>query len=638
VITGGPPAGSPFSGPSANAANQAAGLPFAGVPSELAEGAERILAHEPRHPDPEITFDPVVRHHPPLTLRSLFAPRAGTVALALALLVAETLTALAGPVLTQLAIDHGVIAGNQGVLVMIVAIYLGLVVANVVFSRARQMVAGRLGEDVMYRVRVDVFSHLQRLSIDFFTTEKAGVLLSRMTSDVEAVTLLVQEGFVNLLAQGLTVVVVTVILFAYDVGLALLVLAVVLPPLLVATVWFRYASERGYDRVRDRIAAVLADLSENLAGIRVITAVNRRITNVVHHREVVDEFRDANVYTARIGATYGPTTETVGVIAQAVVLLVGGWMVLDGNLQLGVLAAFVLYVTTFFAPIQQLVQLYNTYQQGQAGLRKLAMLVTTPPSVPEEPDAVELPSILGEIRLDGVTFSYEPGVEVLSDIDLTIAPGETIALVGATGAGKSTLAKLITRFGDPDSGRVLIDGHDVRGVTLGSLRRQLGVVPQEPYLFAGTVRDNLTFARPDATPDEVDLAVAQIGLDELVDAMPDGLDSLVHERGASLSTGERQLLALGRAFLARPRVLVLDEATSSLDLASEHRIERALDALLEGRTAVLIAHRLSTARKADRIGVIDDGRLVELGSHDELVAQGGIYAGMWARWQRHAEG
>jgi ATP-binding cassette, subfamily B, bacterial len=637
MIFGAPPAGSPFAGPTATASSQAAGLPFAGVPSEMAEGVQRILATEPMHPDPAVRFDPVALARRRLSLRSMFAPHWPAVVLALGLLVAETLTGLAGPVLTQMAIDHGVVDRDRTVLVVVVVAYLLTVVGNIVLGRARQLVAGRLGEDVMYKVRVDEFSHLQRMSLDFFTTEKTGVLLSRMTSDVEALSLLVQEGFVNLLAQGLTVVLVTVILFAYDVTLALLVLAVVLPPLLVATFWFRSASERGYDRVRDRIAAVLADLSENLAGIRVITAVNRRRANVVHHRAVVGEFRDANVYTARIGATYGPATETVGVLAQAAVLLVGGWMVLDGELQLGVLAAFVLYVTTFFAPIQQLVQLYNTYQQGQAGARKLDQLLCAEPSVAQVADAVDLPPIEGEIRLERVSFSYDEGVEVLSDIDLTIAPGETVALVGSTGAGKSTLARLIARFADPDRGRVLIDGHDVRHVTLRSLHSQLGVVPQEPYLFGGTVRTNLTFGRPGTSNQELAEAVGQIGLDELIEALPRGLDTPVHERGSSLSAGERQLLALGRAFLARPRVLVLDEATSNLDLASEQHIERAVDALLEGRTAVLIAHRLTTARKADRIGVVDEGRLVELGSHDELVALGGVYAGMWARWQQHAE-
>jgi ATP-binding cassette subfamily B protein len=623
-------------GPTATQTSAAAGLPFAGVPSELEEGARRILAEEPEHPDPEIAFDPVHRPTRRLDLRRLFLPRWPAVVAALTLLVAETLTSLAGPMLTQVAIDHGVVARDRQVLIAVVVVYLASVVANVVFTRLRVIVAGRLGENVMYDVRVGVFSHLQRLSLDYYTTEKAGVVMSRMTSDTEALAILVQEGFVNLLVQLLTVVVVTIVLFTYDVGLAVLVLGIVVPPLLGLTFWFRAASERGYNAVRDRIAGLLADLSENLAGVRVVTASNRRGLNVSHHRAVVADYRDANLYTARVGAVYGPVTEAVGVVAQAAVLLVGGWMVLDGTIQLGVLAAFVLYVTTFFAPIQQLVQLYTTYQQGQAGLRKLDEIMATAPSVQERPDAVDLPPVEGEIVLDDVTFSYVPSVPVLRDVDIRIPAGETFALVGETGAGKSTIAKLIARLHDVDDGRVLIDGHDVRDVTLHSLHSQLGVVPQEPYLFGGTVRDNLAFARPGLPDAELLEAVHLVGLDELIDELPDGIDTVVHERGTSLSAGERQLLALGRAFLAQPRVLVLDEATSSLDLASEQRIERALDVLLQGRTAVLIAHRLSTARKADRIAVVDDGRIVELGSHDELVALGGLYAAMWAQWQEHS--
>ncbi|HEX4904515.1 MAG TPA: ABC transporter ATP-binding protein, partial [Acidimicrobiales bacterium] len=387
----------------------------------------------------------------------------------------------------------------------------------------------------------------------------------------------------------------------------------------------------------DRIALVLADLSENLSGIRVITGHNRRRHNLVVHRNVVGEYTDANNYTARVGAMYGPGAETVSVAGQAILLVVGADMVLDGRLEIGELTAFFLYVTMFFAPIQQLVQLYNVYQQGRAALRKLADVLATEPAVAEAPDAVDLPEIDGEIRLDGVTFGYDPNIPILREIDLVIEPGETVAIVGETGAGKSTIAKLVTRFYDPQAGRVLIDGHDLRQVTFESLRRQIGVVPQEAFLFGGTIRDNITFARPDATDEEIAEACSLIGLDELLERQPNGLDSVIHERGVSLSSGERQLLALARAFLARPRVLVLDEATSNLDLKSETRIERALDVLLEGRTAIIIAHRLATAMRADRIAVVHAGRIVEIGSHAELLAAGGRYAELYSTWSSHAE-
>jgi ATP-binding cassette, subfamily B, bacterial len=304
-------------------------------------------------------------------------------------------------------------------------------------------------------------------------------------------------------------------------------------------------------------------------------------------------------------------------------------------MNVGELAGFTLALANFFAPIQQMAQLYNTYQQGNAGLLKLRDLLAVEPSVTEAPDAEELPMIEGRISLEGVSFGYDPANLILHDIDLEIAPGETYSLVGATGAGKSTIAKLVTRFYDPTVGRVLIDGHDLRGVTIESLRRQVGVVPQEPFLFNGTLGDNIAFARPSATDEEIMEAARVVGLEELIDRLPDGIDTAVHERGSSLSSGERQLLALARAFLAKPRVLVLDEATSSLDLKSEQMVERALDVILEGRTAIIIAHRLATAMRADKIAVIGDGVVLELGSHDELVAFGGLYADMYATWQEH---
>jgi ATP-binding cassette subfamily B protein len=424
-------------------------------------------------------------------------------------------------------------------------------------------------------------------------------------------------------------------LFTLQPALAVITVVAVVPAMAVVTIWFRVASDRAYNVVRDRIADVLADLSESLAGIRVITAFNRRRNNVYAHRNIVGRYRDANVQTAEINARYGPATDMIGSVGQVVVLAIGGKMVLDGNLSIGELTAFVLYLTAFFAPIQQLVQLYTTYQSGQAAVVKLRGLLATRPSVAEAPDAHVLPAIDGHIVLDHVTFGYG-ATPVLHDVSLHIAPGETFALVGETGSGKSTIAKLVCRFYDPTDGRILLDGHDLRDVTMASLRRQLGVVPQEPFLFAGTLRDNAAFARPEATDAEVLAACQAVGLDELLERLPDGIDSFVHERGTSLSSGERQLLALARAFLARPRVLVLDEATSNLDLKSESQIERALDAVLDGRTAILIAHRLATAMRADRIAVVHDGRVVELGSHDQLVGLDGRYAAMYATWLRHS--
>lgn len=633
----GPPAGSPFANPGAT------GLPFAGVPQELQDRVDDLLDTEPDHEVPAVEFSQATWDRRPFTLWRFVGEKRNAVVGAFVLVVLETLMVTSGPFLTGEAIDRGIVPGDQDALVMIAGIYVATVVVGTVFSAARVAWTGRVGESLMETLRIRIFSHFQRLSLSFFTAEKGGVLMTRMTSDIDSLTALFQEGLVNMFVQFLTLAIVTVVLFVVSPTLALVLFLGVVPVMLALTLWFRKASDVAFLAVRDRIADVMSDLQENLAGIRIVTATNRAKRNVVAHDNVLGEHRDANDETAVIGAVYGPSTELLGYLAQALLLGLGGWLVSRGDLSVGELAAFFLYLTMFFAPIQQLVQLYNTYQQGRSAVRKLSELFATDPSVPEAQGAPDLPTMEGAIELDHVTFGYGPDVTVLHDLSLSIAAGETVAFVGETGAGKSTVAKLVNRYYDPVEGAVRIDGHDLRDVTLASVRRQIGVVPQEPFLFAGSIRDNLAFAAPrlrsgDAAATELWDAVDAVGLRDLVERQPEGLDQVIHERGSSLSSGERQLLALARAFLARPRVLVLDEATSNLDLASETRIEAALDVVLEGRTAIIIAHRLATAMRADRIAVIHDGRLAELGSHDELLALDGRYRALYDTWTSQASG
>ncbi|MGH9172102.1 MAG: ABC transporter ATP-binding protein [Acidimicrobiales bacterium] len=619
----------------------AAGLPFGGIPSELQGGVDKLLASEGEHGEPAVRFAQVPSEAETrrLTLWSLLVQYPRMLVLAAIFVTTTAVVAQAGPAITGYAIDNGMLPGHHNLTVILVsaAVYLACVAVSATAQRSQVRVTGRLAAWVMNDLRIKVFTHLQRLSLGYFTDEKAGVIMTRMTSDIENLQQLLQDGLASFAVQGLTMVVITAWMFTNNVRLAFVTVVLIVPVLVVLSLWFRSASEKGYDKVRDGIANVLADLSESLHGVRVVTAHNRQRHNVIHHRNVVGAYRDANDYTAQINAIYGPGTTMLGFLGQAAILGIGGDMVLRGSLAPGVLVAFALFLNRFLSPIQLLVQQYNTYQQGQASVIKLRGLLGTPPEVLEAPGAEVLPPIDGEIVFEDVSFGYDPATPVIHGVNISIAPGETVAFVGPTGAGKSTLAKLVTRFYDPTVGRVLIDGHDLKGVTFDSLRSQLGVVPQEPFLFAGSVRENVAFARPDATHAEVLEAVNAVGLADVVDRLPDGLDTVVHERGQSLSSGERQLLALARAFLAQPRVLVLDEATSNLDLQSETKIEAALDVLLEARTAVLIAHRLSTAMKADRIVVIVDGEVVEEGPHSELVAAGGRYAEMFATWVRHSE-
>jgi len=617
------------------------GLPFGGIPSELQEGVDATLATEPERPPSQRVFEPVATpgERERLSLTGLLREHPGLLAASATMVVIVSVTSQIGPALTAWAINEGMAPGHHDLTLVIVAavLYLAVTFIGSLAQRSQVKVSGRLASRVMHSLRVRVFVHLQRLGLDFFTEEKAGVLMTRMTSDIENLQQLLQDGLSQFALQALTMVVIAVIMLWMNTYLAVISIVAVVPPLAVMSWWFHVRSEQGYSEVRDRIAHVLGDLSESLHGMRVVTTHNRQKRNIQEHRTILGRYRDANVHTGWLGAVYGPGTLAIGILGQALVLGVGGHMVLENKLSVGALVAFFLYLNRFFNPIQLLVQQYNALQQSRSSIIKLRTLLETTPGVSDKPDALTLQAIEGEIVFDHVSFGYDPANLVLHDVNLRIAPGETVAFVGPTGGGKSTLAKLIARFYDPTQGTVEVDGVDLRDVTTASLRRQLGVVPQEPFLFVGSIRDNLTFSRPDATDEEVALTVERVGLTELLDSLPDGLDTYVHERGQTLSTGERQLLALGRAFLAHPRVLVLDEATSSLDLRSEMAVEHALDALLEDRTAVLIAHRLSTARRADRIVVIVGGRIVEVGTHDELVDAQGRYASMFATWASSSE-
>jgi ABC-type multidrug transport system fused ATPase/permease subunit len=601
-------------------------------------------------------------------LFSLLRPYRRQMWLMLAALVLATGATLAPPYLVGKAVSAA-LGGHSTTVALLVAALLGAALIAWATSSVQTYLVSWVGERALQDLRIRIFTHLQGMSIGFFTRNRPGVLISRITNDVDALDQLISTGVVTLFSSTLTLVGVVVIMLALDVKLALLVF-LTFPLLAIASLVFRIVAASAYRITRERIAEVTAYLQESLTGVRVVRSFAQEERHVARMGELNELNRQANLKTVYLNASYFPAVELLSALGTAVILLYGGYQALDlsteaaRQAQIGILVAFVGYLTTFFDPIQQLSNLYTTYQQGMAALDKIFDLLDTAPDMVDKADAADPGTLRGEIEMDHVWFSYgldqaaglkrssgkiedarardsatrdvqgEPKSDdwALEDVSIHVAPGETLALVGETGAGKSTFAKLVSRFYDPQRGRVLVDGTDLRDLRSSCLRSQLGIVPQEGFLFSGSVRENIAFGRPDASEAEVEAAADVIGAGDFIRRLPGGFDAEVGERGVALSAGQRQLIAFARALLAEPRILILDEATSNVDVRTERAIEAGLERLLRGRTAIVIAHRLSTIRGADRIAVLEHGRIVESGTHDQLIEAGGRYAELYGTW------
>jgi ATP-binding cassette subfamily B protein len=561
------------------------------------------------------------------------APFRKTMWMAFACVCVTTVCALAGPVLVKHGIDAGIRANDVGELNLSVALYLMVAFLAYVFGRMQFLYLNRTGESFLRVLRLAVFRQMQRQSMAFYDRNKAGVLVARMTADIESMAELVQWGLLQFIAAGMLLVFAFFVLLTLSWQLTIVAL-LVMPLLIAASIKFQRDSNKAYLTVRERVGANLSALQEGITTVRVIQAYAQEEETIEKFTKSNRELFQSHERSVRISTWYFALIEFGGVFASALMIGIGGWLVHRGDVTLGTVVAFTLLLSSLFDPVQQLSQLYNTVQSAGAALNKLFQILDAKPEVDEHPAAIALPEA-GELRVDGVTFSYAGAVNpALNNVSITVGVGEKLALVGPTGAGKSTLAKLMARLYDPQFGVVSYGGVNLTMATMDSLRQRIVVVPQEGFLFNGTIRDNLRIARSDATDEQIDAAVAAIGATEHFATLPDGLDTEVRERGSRLSAGERQLVALARAALVDPRVLVLDEATSNLDPGTEAEVEQALERLMAGRTVIVVAHRLSTVKRADHIAVIDAAGIAEYGTHDQLVALNGRYGALANAWQK----